>query len=138
MIASELNVRITIIDPPVGVMASLHDRKSRPVQAQVAREREIHFDLSVRLRGGASDGRYSGEFVRTADGRRYIYVAWGQLAGQADSCWERRAKIMLESLDPVLANAALKEGKRLEARINGTAPDGSPVCGRVPAEWRTI
>lgn len=138
MTASQLNVRITIIDPPVGVMASLHDRKSRPVQAQVARESEIHFDLSVRLNGPASDGRYSGEFVRTAHGRRYIYVAWGKLAGQAESCWERRAKIMLESLGPSLADAVLKNGNRLEARIDGTARDGSPVCGNVPVQWRTI
>lgn len=96
------------------------------------------FDLAVRLKGPASDGRYNGEFVRTAVGRRYIYVAWGKLAGQPESCWERRAKIMLESLDPAMADAALKEGKRLEARINGRARDGSPACARVPVEWRVI
>src|SRR4030095_3543316 len=107
----ELSLRIIVTDPPIGVMVSLQDKHSRPVEARISSGAEMSFDVPVRLNGLASEGRYSGEFVRTAAGERYIYVAWGRLAGQEVSCWERRAKIMLETLPPAMVEQSLSQGK---------------------------
>ena len=134
--ARELKVRITVTDPPPGLMVSLHDKQSRPVSARLSSGAELSFEIPVRLNGPASEGRYSGEFVRTAAGKRYIYVAWGQLAGQEGTCWARRAKIMLETLSPALVEQSLSQGKSLEVRMRGKGSDGSPSCATVPVEWR--
>jgi hypothetical protein len=117
-------------------MVSLQDKHSRPVEARLSSGAKVSFDVPVRLHGPASGGRYSGEFVRTAAGKRYIYVAWGRLAGQEVSCWERRAKIMLETLPPAMAEQWLGEGRLLEVRMRGTDSDGGPACAAVPVEWR--
>lgn len=135
----ELNLRITVVKPPAGVLFSLQDKDNRPVDQQMSDGGILTFNVPVRVGGRPNDGRYLGKFVRNADGRRYIYCASGRLAGQLDSCWERRAKVMLDTIDPELVRNCLDLGKRLQAQFAGTSSDGGPFCGAVqPMEGWSI
>jgi hypothetical protein len=64
---------------------------------------------------------------------RFLYLNSGQRAGQADSCWDRRAKVSIAGITrQLLDRLRQRPGARLEARIAGTAPDGGPACATVP------
>jgi hypothetical protein len=55
------------------------------------------------------------------------------MAGQADSCWTRRAKVPLTGIGTTLLQSALAgNGRMLETRISGKARDGGPACATVP------
>lgn len=134
----DLVLRIVLADPPAGVVFSLQDAKSRPVDATTAGGGDLSFDIPVTLTDTPDGLRPGGGFVR-ADGRgRFVYVASGQQAGQPDTEWSRRAKVYLNDLPADLALATATAGDRLEARIPGRMGDGGPVCATVPplAGWR--
>jgi hypothetical protein len=69
-------------------------------------------------------------------------VTSGKRAGQANSCWDRRAKVSLKGITPQLIAAVKQQpGAHLEARIAGTAADGGPACATVPlleGGWRVV
>jgi hypothetical protein len=69
-------------------------------------------------------------------------VSSGVRAGQADSCWDRRAKVPLATITrELIEEAAATPGAWLEARIEGTGKDGGPTCATVPRperEWRIV
>lgn len=60
-----------------------------------------------------------------------MYVNSGASAGQADSCWTRRAKIGLKEIGWDLVDRALAQSSSLEAKIAGKAGDGGPACATV-------
>jgi hypothetical protein len=136
----DLVLRIILADPPAGVVFSLQDAKSRPVDAATAGGGDLAFDIPITLTPTPDGLRPGGGFVR-ADGRgRFVYVASGQQAGQPHTEWSRRAKIYLNDLPADLALAAAQAGDRLEIGIPGSMRDGGPVCATVPSlpAWRRV
>ena len=127
-------LRLTIEDPVPGVAYSLQDKKSAPVDAVVAQDRPLSFDVPLRLAPGP---RFLGEFVRSeGPTRRFVYIAIGAQAGDAASPWSRRAKIDIHLLSGALLEKALA-GAVLEAQLPGKAEDGGPACATVrPLSWR--
>ena len=119
------------MSPPPNVLFSLLDPQNVPVRATMSTGSRLSFDFSISLIGPASVGRYVGDFVRNQGGRRFFYFASGTLAGQTDSCWTRRGKVMLDTLDPDLVERAVADGFALEAFVPGAAPDGGPACATV-------
>jgi hypothetical protein len=73
---------------------------------------------------------------------RFVYLNSGQRAGQADYCWDRRAKVPLAGITQQLIDRAREQpGARLEARVLGTGLDGGPACATVPlleGGWRIL
>ena len=71
---------------------------------------------------------------------RFVYVNSGTSAGQADSCWTRRAKVPLTGIGWRLIERALAGTDTiLEVQIDGKAKDGGPACATVPlldGGWR--
>jgi hypothetical protein len=133
-------LRLTLVEPPIGVAFSLLDDHNRPVDARIAGGPELRFDFEIDLAGPPVDGRFLGKHVRNQNGRRFVYFGVGTWAGQADSCWSRRGKLWLDGLPAVLADGTLESGERLEARVLGSGKDGSPACATVPLvePWRRI
>ena len=133
-------LRLTIVEPPAGVAFSLLDRDNRPVDTQIAAGADLHFDFDIDLAGPSSEGRFLGEHVRSQSGRRFVYFGIGTWAGQQDSCWSRRGKVMLDSLPAALLDDIGPGGRRLEARVAGKGRDGSPSCATVPplGPWRRL
>jgi hypothetical protein len=136
----ELRLRITLIAPPAGVVFSLQDKDGAPVDAVVADGGDLSFDLSIGVAPAEGGPRYLGGFVRTGDGGKFIYFASGGQAGQTDTEWSRRGKVMLAGLPAKLVASALETGARLEARFAGKARDGGPACARVEpvAAWAAV
>ena len=132
-----LTLRLTIADPVPGVIYSLQDPKNVPVWPRIARDAPLSFDVPVALR---SDGRFSGPFVRReGPTRRFVYIAIGGQAGDAETCWNRRAKIDVHDI-PADLLAQARAGAVLEVGLPGRARDGGPACATVrpTSPWRAI
>jgi Family of unknown function (DUF5990) len=129
-----LLLRITLIKPLPGVSLRLQKGKDDLVPPTSDSGENVSFDFTVNIANSRTDGspRFRGPFVQGPPAGRFIYVNSGTYAGEADSCWSRRAKIPLSGITWELIEEALsKSGTVLEARIAGTAGDGGPVCATV-------
>jgi len=129
-----LPLRITLINPPPGVPFCLQQGKSDLVPPSSISGEIISFDFTVNIANDRTDGppKFRGPFVQGPPSGRFIYINSGTYAGQADSCWSRRAKAPLSGIAWELIEDALsKSSVVLEARIAGTAGDGGPVCATV-------
>jgi len=133
---TEVQLRLVIDSPVPGVRHSLQ-KGDAPYDAKASRSGEpLMFDLSVRV---AEDLRLLGDFVRReGPERRFVYVRVGSAAGDFGSAWNRRMKIDIHDIPAALLEQG-RQGKRLEATIQGTATDGTPACATVRVEgWRAI
>ncbi len=129
-----LQLRITLIKPPPDVPFCMQQGKDNLVPPSSYYEGNTSFDFTVNVVNDRADGppNFRGPFTQGPPASRFIYVNSGTYAGQADSCWSRRAKIPLSGITWELIEEALsKSGAVLEARIPGTAGDGGPVCATV-------
>jgi hypothetical protein len=140
----EMLLRIAVIQPPHGVPWAVQSGRSELIRPIDRTERLILFDLTVRLGTTRADGQLTllGPVTQGSPANRFLYVNSGSRAGQADSCWGRRAKVPLTGITPALVESVRrKPGARLEVRIAGTGPDGGPACATVPlldGGWRII
>lgn len=141
--ARHLPLRITLVQPPRGVTFCLQRGQAERVSATVATGEDLSFDLEVRV-GERPGGlpNFLGPFTQGPPDRRFVYVNSGVHAGDAGSCWDRRAKISLYVIAwPMIEEALTAPGSVLEARIRGTAGDGGPACATVPlldGGWRLV
>ena len=128
-----LPLRITLVNPPTGVLFAVQRGKGELESPSMSNGKELSFDFSVRIGNREDESpNFLGPFVQGPRGGRFVYVNSGTLAGQADSCWTRRAKVGLKDIGWDLVDNVLAEtSKRLEARIAGKAGDGGPACATV-------
>ena len=73
---------------------------------------------------------FRGAAVQGKRGDRFIYLTWGNVDPQGEFEMFRRAKLMLNRVDPAVMQSAANSG-RLEARLGLTGDDGGPRCARV-------
>jgi hypothetical protein len=98
-----------------------------PGDADSARwETEIR---TVTADDGAVDFR--GPAVHGVRGERFVYLTWGNLAAGGTFAMFRRAKLMLNRIDPDLVSRALADDSRLVCTVNLTDGRGGPRCARV-------
>ncbi|MFB7668645.1 DUF5990 family protein [Kitasatospora sp. NPDC056138] len=71
-----------------------------------------------------------GPYVQGRPGGRFVYLSWGSVDGQGAFTVFRRAKLMLDDVDPAVVEAAVRSG-RLVARLPLTDAEGHPLCARV-------
>jgi hypothetical protein len=131
---SEIRVRLVIENPVPGVLHSLQEGDHAPLDPKRSKAGEpLEFEFLLRIAPGP---KFFGPQVRREGPvRRFVYVRVGTLAGDAASPWTRRMKIDIHDIDQALLDRALA-GAHLEARINGTAKDGSPACATIrPVGW---
>jgi len=129
-----LSLRITLVKPPHGVPLCLQQGKDDLVPPSVSSGEQVSFDFSVNIANDRTAGppNFRGPAVQGPPTGRFIYINAGTYAGQAESCWSRRAKVTLAAITWELIEEALsKSGAMLEARIAGTAGDGGPACATV-------
>lgn len=108
-----------------------------PTSASAA---EVCFDCAVRV-VELDDGtpNFLGAFTHGPPSARFLYINAGRQAGEANTCWDRRAKIPLGAITMAQVHDALGEDCALVVRINGRAKDGGPVCATVKlpeGAWR--
>jgi hypothetical protein len=132
-----LQLRLVVVSPPKGVAFAVQRGRADLLFSTIERPGFIQFDLALRVAGVLADGspNYGGEFAQGTAADRFVYLNSGTLAGQAESCWTRRAKLKLGSIPIEIAEAAVgKPGSVVEARVLGTMPDGGPICASVKAD----
>lgn len=131
--SGSLRLRIVVIDPPVGVRFAMQCGRDELVPPTKSESGSLLFDFDLRIGKPLADGRpnFLGSFAQGTPSARFVYINSGTSAGQAGSCWTRRAKIMLAGIDQILLVRALRSDGRLEARMRGTGKDGGPTCASV-------
>ncbi len=112
----------------------------------------VHVGLQIRteaehlVRGDATDARWELEIATAIDrdgeldfrghavhgkrGDRFIYLAWGNVDDAGRFQMFRRAKLMLNRVDPGVMRDATERG-HLSARVRLTDDHGGPRCARV-------
>jgi hypothetical protein len=135
----ELQLRLTVMDPPPGVVLRMQRGRFELVDAVAADTHAMVFAFSVAVAdAGATPPRFTGPFTQGPADKRFVYVNVGTAAGQHDSPWSRRIKVPLYSIAPALVAEALAgTGSVMSASIRGTGRDGTPACATVPlvAPW---
>ena len=134
-VVRELPLRVTVLRPPPQVTFALQCGRRELVAPSRVTATEISFDLRLRIGAKRPNGRPTllGPAAQGPPDARFLYVNSGTRAGQAASCWDRRAKVPLTTITRTLIEAALAApGATLESRIHGTAGDGGPACATVP------
>ena len=87
-------------------------------------------DLEIVRKERAVDFR--GPAVHGKRGERFIYLTWGDVSPDNKFEMFRRAKLMLDRIEPQLIQSAMETGC-LEATVDLTGNDGGPRCARVDA-----
>jgi hypothetical protein len=129
----DLPIRITVFAPPPGVSFALQTKKRELEQLVVSTGDDLTFACSVTMTDDGSGSDFKGPLVNGERGSRFLYINSGQMAGQKQTPWSRRAKI---KLDPVRTIARrLKEGFVLCGSVAGSGKDGGPFCATVDVQW---
>jgi hypothetical protein len=71
-----------------------------------------------------------GPYVQGRPGARFIYLSWGTVDDQGTFTMFRRAKLMLDGVDPATLDAA-RRGGCLTGRLGLTDARGHPLCAAV-------
>ena len=137
MTEHEIAMRIVVVGPPPDVAFALQRGRSEIVSVTRSTGDPIAFTFSARARTGGGV-TILGPFAQGPPAKRFVYVGSGTFAGDATSCWSRRAKVPLAGIHEALVRAVIaRPGACLEATIPGRAGDGGPSCATVPlmAGW---
>ena len=140
----ELPLCIVLISPPAGVDFGIQQGKGHDfqiLQKQRSAGQDLRFECTVTVKDNRDDGlpNFLGQLVQGPVTGRFLYIDVGKIAGQRDSCWERRIKIPLGDIGWDLIRLATSDsGQRLAADFPGTAKDGGPSCAKVRsiAGWK--
>ena len=101
-----------------------------PAQLVRADQPDAHWEVDVEVvrKDGVLDFR--GPAVQGKRGDRFIYLTWGNVSQDDQFEMFRRAKLMLDPVDPELIESAMEFGC-LAAVVDLTGGDGGPRCARV-------
>jgi hypothetical protein len=97
------------------------------------------WQLDVTVVASTDGVDFRGKSVHGVRGERFLYLTWGDLTPWGTFTMFRRAKLMLNRVDPAIVAAANQPGRSLTARVELTDERGLPRCARVdpPAiGWR--
>ena len=89
------------------------------------------WDVAVRIVTG-DDGAFDfrGPVVHGKRGERFVYLTWGDVGADRSFRMFRRAKLMLDRIDPTLVRDASDAGA-LVATVDLSDDHGCPRCARV-------
>ena len=90
---------------------------------------EAVWDFEIERHPSEDDLR--GPHVQGRRGERFVYLSWGTVDPTGTFEMFRRAKLMLNSVDAHVLDAAGRPGHRLQASVGLTGGDGGPLCAAV-------
>jgi hypothetical protein len=131
--SADLQIRIRVVHPPPGVSFAIQIGKSDLLPPMHVDASTLTFDFGVRV-DSKRDGppRFLGPVVQGPPAARFIYVNSGKRAGQATSCWDRRAKVPLSAITwATIDRARAAPNGYVQACLSGCAGDGGPACASV-------
>ena len=122
----DVHVAVQIGKEPVGLVPGDADGARWEIDV-----RAVVTDGAVDLRGPAVHGR---------KGERFLYLTWGDVGAGGSFAMFRRAKLMIEDIEPALLAAVTRDGGVLVASLSLTDEGGCPRCARVKPpviSWRS-
>jgi hypothetical protein len=87
--------------------------------------------VEVRVETNEGQLDFKGPAVQGPRGQRFLYLTWGDVDGDGTFAMFRRAKLMLDRIEPDLVRRALAGDQPLVATIDLTDDHGCPRCARV-------
>jgi hypothetical protein len=132
--ARPITLRLTVADPPAGVRWAIQLGRDQLSAPESIAHDSVVFRIPLELVADrAGTLRLRGAAVQGPPGARFVYLNSGTRAGDARSCWDRRAKIPLTGVPLARLHAlAASDEPLLDGAILGTAKDGGPTCASVP------
>lgn len=113
--------------------------RGEPVGLVRADAASAEWTVDVRVEPLDDGFDFKGPAVHGKRGERFLYLTWGEVDAGGGFTMFRRAKLMLDAIEPTLVRAALADARALHAAIDLTDDCGGPRCARVgpPAlTWR--
>ena len=90
------------------------------------------WQLDVRVTvGDGGELDFKGPAVHGRRGERFLYLTWGNVGSDGRFEMFRRAKLVLDHIDPQLVRDAERDDKALHASVDLTDGCGGPRCARV-------
>lgn len=133
-------MRIRVLRPVAGVTMKVQRGKYELLAPTTGSKGELVFEFPITADLSNVTPNFLGKYAQGPKDSRFIYVNSGSYAGQADTCWNRRAKISLmditrDEIEEVIDSAA----KRLEVSFEGAGRDGGPTCASVKGiKWKVV
>ena len=121
-----VHVAVQIGKEPVGLVPGNADGARWEMDV-----RTVVTDSAVDLRGPAVHGR---------KGERFLYLTWGDVGAGDSFAMFRRAKLMIEDIEPELLAAVARDDGVLVASLSLTDERGCPRCAQVKPpviSWRS-
>ncbi|WP_460676234.1 DUF5990 family protein [Hymenobacter coalescens] len=136
--------QLQVLSAPLGVTMALQHGTTTLLPPVAASSELLVFETELGVVQASEQHRFrlSGPCVHGRGDDRFLYLNAGTYAGQADSCWSRRAKVPLPVLTAALVEQALATPDNVfRARMWGCAGDGGPACASIrllDAGWSLI
>ena len=136
----QVTLLIVLLNPPNGMLYCLQNDNGRFIFTTMSTGDDIVFEFQtvVKPNQRTKKPNFTGSFARGILSKRFFYINIGQLAGQKDTPWQRRAKVWIsgwpkyvkpppkEITWQMVHEAATNSGKVLMTRYQGMADDGGP------------
>ena len=134
----EIPIRIRVLRPLAGVTMKIQRGKEELLSPTEVSADAIAFELDISVDLTMEAPNFLGKYAQGPKDQRFIYVNSGRYAGQAGTCWDRRAKISLLTITRTQIESVLAQpGSFLEAEFEGIGRDGGPTCASVKGvEWK--
>src|ERR1044071_1556169 len=116
----EIGVRIRVLNPLAGVRMQVQRGKAELLPPAKQDEKELIFEFPISVDLSGERPNFLGQYAQGPKDARFIYVNSGTYAGQADSCWARRAKLSLMDVTSEQVKSIADSGGRLEVSFPGT------------------
>jgi len=91
---------------------------------------EAHWELEIDTVRTDARLDFRGPAVHGTRGERFLYLTWGEVHGDGTFEMFRRAKLMLNRIEPDVVESAVDAGS-LTATVDLTGRGGGPRCARV-------
>ena len=136
----EVPIRVNVVDPLKGVEMRVQRGRDELLPPSKASAKKLVFDFEITVDISSNAPNFLGKYAQGPKDARFIYVNSGTYAGQGNTCWSRRAKLSLMSIDRKQVDDTLaNKGSRIEVSVMGVGRDGGPTCASVrDLVWNVI
>src|SRR5262245_57611755 len=130
---SRVHLRVIVHNPPAGIAVAMQIGRDELQPPKPATKTRLTFETEAKVsRTPSGELRLTGPSVQGPPSARFLYVNWGRRAGQKETLWDRRAKVMIGTIDERMVKDCQTSGRTLQTEIAGTGKDGGPCCATVP------
>ena len=126
-----VTLRLSIVRPPPGVRWAVQLGRDELLPPMHVAPTQLVFEVPLTL-GPNQRGtvQLRGAAIQGPPAARFVYINSGKRAAEPLSCWDRRAKVSLATID-IAALQEVTGHAVLDGAIHGTARDGGPACASV-------